>query len=158
MDAPDGVEALSTAELFTLILRGNGAANARQREKALQLIQRLLAERNTTAAILGTDVYELFAAEFDDRLAYRLVALLELYRRASTPGRTTVSHRLPKRCSPAGHAGDELSQGRANARPGSGYEEPLIVLRFLNWPDGEGHTIYSVLDSPLAQKKRSRKH
>jgi hypothetical protein len=35
-------------------------------------------------------------------------------------------------------------------------EEPLIVLRFLNWPDGEGHTIYSVLDSPLAQKKRGR--
>lgn len=85
MDAPDGVEALSTAELFTLILRGNGAANARQREKALQLIQRLLAERNTTAAILGTDVYELFAAEFDDKLAYRLVALLELYRRLARP-------------------------------------------------------------------------
>jgi DNA repair protein RadC len=80
-----GVEALSTAELFTLILCGDSAANAKQREKALQLIQRLLAERNTTTAILGTDVYELFAAEFDDKLAYRLVALLELYRRLARP-------------------------------------------------------------------------
>jgi hypothetical protein len=40
-----GVEALSTAELFALILRGNGAANTKQREKALQLIQRLLTKR-----------------------------------------------------------------------------------------------------------------
>ncbi len=80
-----GVEALSIAELFTLILCGNSAANAKQREKALQLIQRLLAERNTTTAILSTDVYELFAAEFDDKLAYRLVALLELYRRLVRP-------------------------------------------------------------------------
>jgi hypothetical protein len=37
-------------------------------------------------------------------------------------------------------------------------EESLIVLRFLNWPDGEGNSIYSVLDSPLARKKRSKEH
>jgi DNA repair protein RadC len=70
-----GVEALSTGELFTLILCGNGAANVKQREKALQLIQRILAEHSSTATILSTDVYELFAAEFDDKLAYRLAAL-----------------------------------------------------------------------------------
>ncbi len=90
-----GVEALSIAELFTLILCGNGAANAKQREKALQLIQRLLAERNTTAAILGTDVYELFAAEFDDKLAYRLVALLELYRRLARPAEPRYRIKCP---------------------------------------------------------------
>jgi hypothetical protein len=33
-------------------------------------------------------------------------------------------------------------------------EEALIVLRVLNWPATEGQTIYSVLDSPLARKKR----
>jgi DNA repair protein RadC len=80
-----GVEALSTAELFTLVLYGNGTANPKQREKALQAIQSLLAERSNTAAIVGTDVYELFAARFDEKLAYRLVALLELNRRLARP-------------------------------------------------------------------------
>lgn len=91
-----GVEVLSTAELFTLILCGNGAASTKQREKALQLIQRLLADRNTTAAILGTDVYELFAAEFDDRLAYRLAALLELNRRLARPAEPRYRIASPK--------------------------------------------------------------
>ena len=90
-----GVEALSTAELFTLILCGNGAANAIQREKALQAIQRLLAERSSTAAIVSTDVYELFAAEFDDKLAYRLVALLELHRRLARPAEQRYQIRCP---------------------------------------------------------------
>lgn len=80
-----GVEALSTAELFTLVLYGNGAASTKQREKALQAIQSLLAERSNTAAIVGTDIYELFAAKFDEKLAYRLVALLELNRRLARP-------------------------------------------------------------------------
>ncbi|HEU5378677.1 MAG TPA: DNA repair protein RadC [Ktedonobacteraceae bacterium] len=90
-----GVEALSTAELFTLVLCGNSAANAKQREKALQAIQRLLAERNSTAAIVSTDVYELFAAEFDDKLAYRLVALLELNRRLTRPAEQRYQIRCP---------------------------------------------------------------
>ena len=37
-------------------------------------------------------------------------------------------------------------------------EEELIVLRLLNWPVTEGQTVYSVLDSPLARKKRKREH
>jgi DNA repair protein RadC len=80
-----GVEALSTAELFTLILCGNGTTSARQREKALQLIQRLLADRGNTAAILSTDIHELFASEFDEKLAHRLAALVELNRRLTRP-------------------------------------------------------------------------
>jgi DNA repair protein RadC len=78
-----GVESLPTAELFTLVLCGEKFS--KQREKAFQLIQRVLAERSDTAAILSADVYELFASEFDDKLAYRLVALLELHRRLARP-------------------------------------------------------------------------
>ena len=89
------VEALSIAELFTLVLCGNGTANLKQREKALQAIQNLLAERSNTAAILSTDVYELFAAEFDDKLAYRLVALLELNRRLARPAEQRYQIRCP---------------------------------------------------------------
>lgn len=37
-------------------------------------------------------------------------------------------------------------------------EEVLIVLRFLNWPDGKENSFYSVLDSPLAREKRNEKH
>lgn len=37
-------------------------------------------------------------------------------------------------------------------------EESLIVLRFLNWPDGKGNFIYSVLDSQLAREKRNGEH
>lgn len=77
-----GVESLPTAELFTLVLCGEKAS--KQREKALQLIQHILADRNGSA-ILSTDVHELFAHEFDEKLAYRLVALLELHRRLACP-------------------------------------------------------------------------
>jgi len=35
------------------------------------------------------------------------------------------------------------------------HDEHLIVLRFLNWPAPEGRTIYSVLNSPLARRRRS---
>ena len=80
-----GVQALSIAELFTLVLCGNGTASAKQREKALQLIQHLIADRGNTAAILGTDIHELFASEFDEKLAHRLAALVELNHRLSRP-------------------------------------------------------------------------
>jgi DNA repair protein RadC len=90
-----GVEALSTGELFTLILCGDGAANIKQREKALQLIQEVLADHSTSAAILSTDVHELFAAKFDDKLAYRLVALLELHRRLARPAEEPSQIRCP---------------------------------------------------------------
>lgn len=77
-----GVESLPTAELFTLVLCGEKAS--KQREKALQLIQRISADRNGSA-ILSIDVHELFAHEFDEKLAYRLIALLELHRRLARP-------------------------------------------------------------------------
>lgn len=35
------------------------------------------------------------------------------------------------------------------------HDEPLNVLRLLNWPAPEGQTIYSVLDFSLAQEKRN---
>lgn len=78
-----GVESLPTAELFALVLCGE--KSAKQREKALQLIQRLLAEHKDTPAILSADVHELFAHEFDAKLAHRLVALFELHRRLARP-------------------------------------------------------------------------
>jgi DNA repair protein RadC len=78
-----GVESLPTAELLTLALCGDGTA--RQREKALGLIQQVMTERTGTSELLSTDIYELFDREFDEKLAYRLVALLELIRRLSRP-------------------------------------------------------------------------
>lgn len=78
-----GVESLPTSELFTLILCGE--KTTKQREKAFQLIQRTLAERNDVSAILNADEYELFANGFDDKFAFRLVALLELCRRLARP-------------------------------------------------------------------------
>lgn len=78
-----GVESLPTADLFALVLYGEKAA--KQREKAFQLIQRVLAEHGSTSAILNADEYELFANEFDEKLAYRLIALLELHRRLALP-------------------------------------------------------------------------
>lgn len=78
-----GVESLPTAELLTLALCGDGTI--RQREKALELIQEVLKDRTGTSELLSTDVYELFDREFDEKLAYRLVALLELIRRLSRP-------------------------------------------------------------------------
>jgi DNA repair protein RadC len=88
-----GVESLSTAELFTLVLYGEGTT--KQREKALQQIQQILTERHDTSAILNADVYELFAHQFDEKLTYRLVALLELNRRLMRPAEQLYQIRYP---------------------------------------------------------------
>ena len=90
-----GVEALSTADLLALILCSAGSATTKQREKALQLIEKLLAERETTSALLSTDIYELFDAEFENDLASRLTALLELHRRLARPGEPRYQIRCP---------------------------------------------------------------
>lgn len=78
-----GVESLPTADLFALVLCGE--KTTKQREKAFQLIQRVLAEHGGASTILSADEYELFAHEFDEKLAYRLIALLELHRRLARP-------------------------------------------------------------------------
>jgi DNA repair protein RadC len=88
-----GVESLSTAELFTLVLYGEGTT--KQREKALQQIQHILTERHDTSAILNADVYELLAHQFDEKLTYRLVALLELNRRLMRPAEQLYQIRYP---------------------------------------------------------------
>ena len=88
-----GVESLSTAELFTLVLYGEGTT--KQREKALQHIQRLLTDRNDTSAILSADVYELLAYQFDEKLVYRLAGLLELSRRLMRPAEQRYQVRCP---------------------------------------------------------------
>jgi DNA repair protein RadC len=89
-----GIESLPTTELFTLVLCGE--TTTKQRQKALQLIQRILADRGDTAAILNTDVHELFAHEFDEKLAYRLVALLELHRRLARPADPRYQIKAPR--------------------------------------------------------------
>jgi DNA repair protein RadC len=89
-----GVESLPTANLFALVLYGE--KTAKQREKAFQLIQRVLAEHSSTSAILNADEYELFANEFDEKLAYRLVALLELHRRLARPAEQLYQITAPR--------------------------------------------------------------
>jgi len=89
-----GVESLPTTELFALVLCGE--KSTKQREKALQLIQRLLAEHKETSAILSTDLHELLAHDFDEKLAHRLIALLELHRRLARPVEQRYQIRSPR--------------------------------------------------------------
>lgn len=90
-----GVETLPTPELFTLILCGSGSVSFTKQEKALELIKQLLTDRSDTSALLSVDVCELLAANFDDKLAYRLIALLEVYRRLSLPAEDLYQIRCP---------------------------------------------------------------
>ena len=90
-----GVESLSTADLFTLILCGRATITSKQREKVLQQIEQFLAERGETVPLLGIDVGELLDAGLNETLATRLVALLELYRRLAQPSEPRYQIRCP---------------------------------------------------------------
>jgi DNA repair protein RadC len=73
-----GTKALSTSELFTLIL-----GTAREGKHAQAIIECIIAERRSPAELLSLDVHELQCSGCDEPLAHRLAAVLELTRRLS---------------------------------------------------------------------------
>jgi DNA repair protein RadC len=77
-----GVEGLPDADLITLVVSKGTAA---EREKALMRIRTLLAEHGGLQGVLNREVGELLQYEFDEGLAIRLRALVEVARRLTRP-------------------------------------------------------------------------
>jgi DNA repair protein RadC len=77
-----GVEGLSDADILMLVV---GKGTVAEREKALKRIKTLLAEREGLTGGLNAEIGELLQNEFDEELAIRLRALMEIARRLIRP-------------------------------------------------------------------------
>lgn len=89
-----GIETLPIQELLTLVLCGEGTS--RQREKALMVVQRMMAEHTSASELLSKDEHELHEYGFDESLAYRMAALLQLTRRLSLIAEPRIQMKCPK--------------------------------------------------------------
>lgn len=77
-----GVESLSDADLLMLVV---GKGTTAEHEKVLMRIKTLLVERGGLTGVLNTEIGEMLQYEFDEGLAVRLQALLEVARRLMRP-------------------------------------------------------------------------
>ncbi len=73
-----GVEDLNEADLLTLVI---GKGTAAEREKAFTQIRTLLAERGGLTGVHNMEIEEMLQHGFDEELAIRLRALVEVTRR-----------------------------------------------------------------------------
>lgn len=89
-----GVESLPTPDLLTLVLFGAGTS--KQSEKTLHHIQEMLTEHTSVSELLRKDEHTLLECGFNQKLAHRLAALLELTRRLSCAAEPRYQIRSPR--------------------------------------------------------------